>query len=931
MHDIMPNALKFAGGRRRGRLPFARRGRALLAAVLIAVCALGAAAAQPIAIAIRPSTAPPPSPLSLWYTSPATNWLDALPIGNGRLGAMVFGRPDEERIQLNENTLWDGFARATTNPEALKYLPDVRRLLFEGKNADATALVEKLMGRPTRIRPYQSLGDLLLQFDVPFEVTDYRRELDLGQAVARVRYTAGGVSFERELFASAPHRVIVIRLTASQRGQISTRVRLLRSQDALTTTEGFTSTQVVSESRPGVKVIGGVVLGPPHQRLVMRGQIQRRESVTAPNRGLKFGAQLVALHTGGTVRADGDAVTIAGAHAVTLLIAAATSFRDADLDAVIVRDLLRAAREPFEALRAAHVADHRQYFDRVRFELGPDTGAARASASAPSRPAPSGSAASGSAASGSAPSGSTASGTTGSGSTAARGAASGAASPEALPTDRRLAAVRGGKDDPGLVALYFQYGRYLLIGSSRPGQLPANLQGLWNDSMQPPWNADYHTNINLQMNYWPAEVTNLSELHTPLFDYVRSLLVDSGRQTARVHYGARGWVIHHLSDVWGFTTPADGVQGVWPMGAAWLAQHFWEHYAFTRDRRFLQEEAYPVLKGAAEFILDYLVEDPKGRLVTNPSFSPENSFLLPDGSRSRFTYAATMDLQIIQDLFTNTIAAARVLGIEPEFQATLASTLTRLPPPQISAASGRLQEWIEDYREPEPGHRHISHLFAVHPGRQITPRGTPALSAAAHKSLEHRLANQGGQTGWSRAWIVNFFARFEEGDRAYDSLLALLRDNTTSTLLDLHPPAIFQIDGNLAATAGVAEMLLQSHVEDASPTATGERELHLLPALPKAWPSGRVTGLRARGGHTVDIAWSGGRLREATIAAAFDGPIRVRLAGPDTATIVTSDGRTVTSSRPAAASGPTAGTIALETKAGERYVIRVSGAEAPPR
>jgi alpha-L-fucosidase 2 len=783
-------------------------------------------AAQPIALTIRPSTEPPPSSLTLWYGAPATNWLDALPVGNGRLGAMVFGRPEDERIQLNENTLWDGYARDTTNPEALKYLPEVRRLLFAGKNAEATALVERLLGRPTRIKPYQSLGDLFLQFDVPQEIAGYRRELDLERATIRVRYTAGDITFQREIFASAPDGAIVIYLTASRPGQITTRLRLFRSQDAETKTEGA-------------------------DRLIMRGQIERRPTVTAESRGLRFGAQLLALPSGGTVRADAGGLTIAGADAVTLLIAAATSFRNKDPEPAIHADLARARAKTIDALRAAHEADYRQYFDRVRLDIGTNANAA-------------------------------------------------------LPTDRRLAAVRDGGDDPALVALYFQMGRYLLISSSRPGQLPANLQGLWNDSMNPSWNSDYHTNINVQMNYWPAEVTNLSELHQPLFDYVRSLLVDSGQKTARVHYGARGWVVHHLSDVWGFTTPADGVQGVWPMGAAWLAQHFWEHFAFTRDRRFLKEEAYPVMKGAAEFMLDFLVEDPKGRLVTNPSFSPENSFFLPDGSRSRFTYAATMDLQIIHDLSTKTIAAAKELGVDPDFQAVLARTIERLPPMQISPVSGRLQEWIEDYREPEPGHRHISHLFALHPGNQITPRGTPELAAAARKSLDHRLSHQGGQTGWSRAWIVNFFARFEDGDQAYASLIALLRDNTTSTLLDLHPPRIFQIDGNLGATAGVAEMLLQSHAD----------ELHLLPALPKAWPRGRITGLRARGGYGVDLAWTDGRLREASISASGDGPVRVRVAGAEALTIASPDGRAVGVTHPAP------GVVAFEARKGGRYVVR---------
>jgi alpha-L-fucosidase 2 len=467
--------------------------------------------------------------------------------------------------------------------------------------------------------------------------------------------------------------------------------------------------------------------------------------------------------------------------------------------------------------------------------------------------------------------------------------------------DGRLAALRKGVDDPALMALHFQMGRYLLMGSSRPGNLPANLQGLWNEHLAPAWNADYHLNINLQMNYWPAEVTGLSDLARPFFDYVESL-VPSGRTTAKVHYGAHGWVAHHLSDVWGFTTPADGAVGVWPMGAAWLAQHFWEHYLFTGDREFLAKHAYPLMRGAAEFMLDFLIPDAQGRLVTNPSHSPENTFVAKDGTKSKFTYGATMDLEIVNDLFTSTAAAAERLGVDQPFRATLAAALAKLAPLQVSA-SGRLQEWIEDYQELDAGHRHISHLFGVYPGRQITLRGTPALAAAARKSLQYRLDHGGGRTGWSRAWIANMWARLEDGDRAYESLKALLAENTSDGLLDLHPPRIFQIDGNEGATAAMAELLLQSHTGD----------VHLLPALPHAWPQGRVRGLRARGGFGVDIAWKGGVLVDARIVASQAGPCRVRAPKP---VDVLLDGHVVAVTRPE----PTV--VAFAAAAGKSYVVR---------
>ena len=726
--------------------------------------------------------------LVLWYQKPAEAWTDALPIGNGRLGAMVFGGVERERIQLNEETLWDGGPRDTNNPKALEALPKVQQLLFDDKNEEATKLAgETMLGVPERIKSYQSLGDLFLEFSHDGDPTEYRRELNLNTGIAKTTYRCGDVNFSREVFATAVDNLIVVRIESGTAGQLAFDIAITREQDAT------------------VEAIAANILR-------LDGQ--------CGNDGMHFSVYLQVQIEGGKVQSENDQLAVRDANRVTLLLAAATSYinqKDASGSphALCEGHLTDIDAKSYRTVRADHIADHQDLFQRVHLDLG-TTDAAN------------------------------------------------------LPTDERLEAVKTGASDPELVALYFQYGRYLMMGSSRPGCLPANLQGLWNEHMNAPWNSDFHTNINLQMNYWVPEICNLAECHIPLFDYMETLVGPGGR-TAKSHYGANGWVVHHLSDVWGFTTPADGTWGIWPIGAAWLCEHVWEHYLFGGDKDFLIGQGYPLMKGAARFILDFLVEAPEdtplaGKLVTNPSHSPENSFLKPDGTRSLFTYAATMDLEIIHELFTNCIACIDVLEEDAEFRVELVSALERLAPLQISEKTGRLQEWAFDYDEPEPGHRHMSHMYALHPSCQITLRGTPELAAAAKKSLEYRLAHGGGHTGWSRAWLVNFSARLEDAEEAYTHLQALLAKCTLTNLLDTHPP--FQIDGNFGGTSGIAEMLLQSHAD----------EIHLLPALPKAWGTGNASGLRARGGFEVAMAWENGQLTEAHLHSTLGEDCTVRTA-----------------------------------------------------
>ncbi len=721
--------------------------------------------------------------LELWYEQPARDWNEALPVGNGRLGAMVYGGVQVDTIQFNEESLWAGSKLDCNNPKAGEYLDTIRQLIFEDKNREAYDLAEKyLLGTPPRFRSYQIFGNIAIEYEMEEnEVKSYKRSLNLPRGVSFTNISTGNDQIEREVFASTRDDLLVIHVRGKKKGGLHAKISMTRSKDSDT------------------KALDAYTLA-------MQGQVvdEPKENHGSSGKHMKFASILKVLSTDGTTSIEGESIQVKGANEFTIVVSAHTDYNRSELNfdrsinplALCREDVDRVKGISYENLKKNHVKEHQPVFERMELIFEGDQY-------------------------------------------------------DTIPTDLRLKRVQEGKTDNGLIALYFQYGRYLLMGSSGFfARLPANLQGIWNNHLEAPWNSDFHTNINIQMNYWPAEVCNLSETTLPYIEFFNEIRTP-GRVTAQKMYGAGGWTMHHATNVFGYTAINAAVKyGMFPMAASWVCFPAWRHYEFTRDEAYLENQAWPIMKEAVQFILDFLVESPEGYLVTNPSYSPENSFYLPgeDSLIAQLSYAPTMDIMIINEIFKYSLEAIDILGEDEELKNKILATREKLPPIQIGA-DGTIQEWIKDYQEPHPWHRHISHLIALHPGTQITQEDSE-LFDAAKKTIEKRLRYGGGHTGWSRAWIINFYARLLDGDEAYQQFIKLLQKSTLSNLFDTHPP--FQIDGNLGAPAGIAEMLVQSHTN----------YIEILPAWTQNIPTGRVKGICARGGFELSFSWKDNELED---------------------------------------------------------------------